>query len=421
MDGVASPPTAIDRWLVRRLLTAQGRPPVEWVLWNGEREYFGDGPPVARVHLRDRLVLRDLIRNPSLALGDGYADGRIGVEGELLRLLETVFRSSARAPRWAHALRGFFGSGRRRNTRRRARDNVHEHYDLGNEFYRLWLDESLAYTCAYFPTPEASLEEAQLAKMDHVCRKLALRSDERVVEAGCGWGTLALHMAERFGVRVLACNVSGEQIRHAREQARRRGLEHRVEFREEDYRNLRGRYDAFVSVGMLEHVGKSEYRTLGRVMEACLEPDGRGLVHSIARACPQRMNAWIERRIFPGSYIPSLAEMMELFEPQNLAILDVENLRLHYALTLNHWLARFETAADRVQSMFDERFVRIWRLYLASSAAAFWTGSCQLYQVVFSRAGNERIPWTRAHVYSDAAVSGSGRFPSVAPGSRARA
>jgi cyclopropane-fatty-acyl-phospholipid synthase len=156
---------------------------------------------------------------------------------------------------------------------------------------------------------------------------------------------------------------------------------------------------------MLEHVGPPRYPTLSRVIDRCLEPHGRGLVHSIGRARPQRMNAWIERNIFPGAYIPSLGEMMAVFEPR-FAVLDVENLRRHYARTLEHWLDRFEKAGDRVREMFDERFVRTWRLYLASSIAAFRTGSTQLYQVLFSRAGNDRIPWTRAHAYREARAEG---------------
>lgn len=397
--SVPRPPTGFERWAIRRLLTLRGRPPISVILWNGEEVYASGAEPVARVRLCEPGVLRALIRNPDLALGEAYADGRVEVEGDLVRLIEAVFRGQERQPSWLRPLTRLWGARPRRNPRRRARQNIHHHYDIGNDFYRLWLDENLQYTCAYFPAPDASLEEAQLAKMDHVCRKVALQPGLRVVEAGCGWGSLALHMAERYGVRVRAYNISGEQIRYAREEARRRGLADRVEFVEDDYRNITGRYDVFVSVGMLEHVGKTHYGTLARVIDRCLEPEGRGLVHSIGRSRAQRMNAWIERYIFPGAYIPSLREMMDVFEPRNLAVLDVENLRLHYAKTLEHWLDRFEKVADRVEAAFDRRFVRMWRLYLASSNASFRAGSCHLYQIVFSRAANNHIPWTREHVY----------------------
>jgi cyclopropane-fatty-acyl-phospholipid synthase len=256
----------------------------------------------------------------------------------------------------------------------------------------------MAYTCAYFPTPDASLETAQIAKFEHVCRKLRLRPGERVVEAGCGWGSLALHMARRHGVTVTAFNISSEQIQWARERARREGLDGRVEFVADDYRNIRGKYDAFVSVGMLEHVGRGDYRSLGDVIDACLTSTGRGLLHSIGRNRPRPMNAWIQRRIFPGAYIPSLREMLLVLEPWSLCPIDVEDLRWHYAKTLEHWLERFEKHADLVERRFDASFVRAWRLYLASSIAAFRCGSVQLFQLLFARPGDQGA-WTRSEWY----------------------
>ncbi|MBI2291063.1 MAG: class I SAM-dependent methyltransferase, partial [Betaproteobacteria bacterium] len=168
---------------------------------------------------------------------------------------------------------------------------------------------------------------------------------------------------------------------------------------EDDYRNISGRYDAFVSVGMLEHVGREHYGELGRVIDRCLPRNGRGILHSIGQDQPALLNAWIEKRIFPGAYPPTLREMLAILEPQELSVLDVENLRLHYALTLEHWLRRFEDARERVSEMYDERFVRTWRLYLAGSLAAFNTGNLQLFQVLFARAGSNDMPWTRAHLY----------------------
>jgi len=388
--------------LLARILEAYGRPPIRVVLWNGEEIAPPGGRAVSTVRLHDRRLLFELLADPDLAFGDGYSEGRIEVEGNLVEFLQAVFEASdghgRRKRPWTSLGRSFSLSALR-DPIQEARRNIHHHYDVGNDFYELWLDERLVYTCAYFPDPAMGLEEAQLAKMDHICRKLALSPGEEVVEAGCGWGSLALHMAEKYGVRVHAYNLSSAQIAYARQQAKRRGLEDRVRFIEDDYRNIRGRYDAFVSVGMLEHVGLAHYRVLGRVIERSLKPEGRGLLHSIGRARPQPMNRWLVRRIFPGSYIPSLKEILEVLEPENFAVLDVENLRLHYARTLEHWLERLERAADRIRASYDERLLRAYRLYLASSIAAFRTGSCQLYQVLFSRAGNPRIPWTRARVY----------------------
>jgi cyclopropane-fatty-acyl-phospholipid synthase len=237
--------------------------------------------------------------------------------------------------------------------------------------------------------------------MDLVCRKLRLGPGDKVVEAGCGWGALALHMARHYGAEVKAFNISTEQIRYGRERARAEGLAGRVEFIEDDYRNIRGRFDAFVSVGMLEHVGKEKYAALRAVIDRCLTPEGsRGLLHFIGRDRQRPLNPWIRRRIFPGAYPPTLREALEwIFEPAGLSVLDVENLRLHYARTLVHWLGRFENGVEQVRAMFGEPFVRAWRLYLAGSEAAFATGWMQLFQVVFTRTGENDVPWTRDHLY----------------------
>jgi cyclopropane-fatty-acyl-phospholipid synthase len=237
--------------------------------------------------------------------------------------------------------------------------------------------------------------------MDHICRKLRLRPGDKVVEAGCGWGALALHMARQYGAEVKAFNISTEQVRYGRERARAEGLAGRVEFIEDDYRNIRGRFDAFVSVGMLEHVGKEKYAALRAVIDRCLTMEGsRGLLHFIGRDRQRPLNAWIRRRIFPGAYPPTLREALEwIFEPGGLSVLDVENLRLHYARTLVHWLGRFENTVEQVRAMFGEPFVRAWRLYLAGSEAAFATGWMQLFQVVFTRTGENDVPWTRDHLY----------------------
>jgi cyclopropane-fatty-acyl-phospholipid synthase len=246
-----------------------------------------------------------------------------------------------------------------------------------------------------------SLEEAQAAKIDHVCRKLELKPGQTVVEAGCGWGALARHMAKHYGVTVKAYNISHQQLTYARARAQQEGLSDRVEYIEDDYRNIRGQYDAFVSVGMLEHVGLPNYPVLGAVALNVLRENGRGLIHSIGRNRPGTMSAWIERRIFPGAHPPCLSEMMQIFEPHNFSVLDVENLRLHYARTLAHWLERFEANADKVEAMTDSAFVRAWRLYLAGSMASFTAGDLQLFQVTFAHGNCNEVPWTRWRLYNE--------------------
>lgn len=395
---------ALDRRVVRHMLAWLGQPPIHVRLWDGEEIRPAGVDCVAGVRIHDRRALWRLVLDPEMQFGELYAAGRVSVEGDLVRCLEATFRAlEGRGPGLLDRLR-MFG---RANTTSRARDNVHRHYDLGNAFYALWLDaEWMQYTCAYYPRDDLTLEQAQRAKMQHVCRKLRLRPGERVIEAGCGWGGLARFMAREYGVRVRAYNLSAEQVRYARQAAARDGLAASVEFVEDDYRAIRGECDVFVSVGMLEHVGPRHYATLGAVIDRCLTPYGRGLIHSIGRNRPGRLNAWVERRIFPGGYPPTLGEMAPMFEPHALSILDVENLRLHYARTLRDWLERFDAGADEVRRMFDERFVRTWRLYLASSLASFSTGWLQLFQVLFARPRLDRLPRSRSHLYSDAVHAG---------------
>jgi cyclopropane-fatty-acyl-phospholipid synthase len=383
--------TRFDRWLAETLLTRLGKPRVNLVLWDGSP--VPAVPMPSRLRIADRRTLLALAHSGELAFGDAYSDGRIEVEGDLVRALESIYAAASRHSRTPRFV-SLWRPPARSNSRRGSRRNIQTHYDLGNDFYALWLDPELVYTCAYFPHPGASLEAAQRAKLEYVCRKLRLRPGERVVEAGCGWGALALYMAEHYGVHVAAYNISREQIDWARECARERGLADRVEFVLGDYREIRGSCDAFVSVGMLEHVGRAHHRELGRVIDAVLSDEGRGLLHSIGRSQRLPMNAWIERRIFPGSYCPTLREMTAILEPQGFDVIDVENLRPHYARTLERWLERFEKHAQRVEARYGAEFTRAWRLYLSASIAAFRSSSFQLFQVLFARPGREPA-WSR--------------------------
>ncbi|HEV2968455.1 MAG TPA: cyclopropane-fatty-acyl-phospholipid synthase family protein [Pirellulales bacterium] len=394
--------TNLERWLLRRILQGLGNPPIEIALWTGEAVATCSSPPVATMRIRDRRTLWKLLGDPRFQFGEAYSDGRLEVEGKLVDLLVAVDCALVQSGKIDFGVKGIsrWLHKPRRTTLVQARENVHHHYDLGNDFYKLWLDEQLLYTCAYFAEPTMSLEQAQVAKLDHVCRKIWLQAGESVIEAGCGWGALALHMARCYGAKVRAFNTSREQILFARERARDEGLQDRVEFIEDDWRNIAGECDAFVSVGMLEHVGPANYGELGDVMHRCLKREGRGLIHSIGRNRPHPTDPWIERRIFPGAYPPALSEMTSIFEPHGFSVLDVENLRPHYAETLRHWLARFEAAYHRIVRMFDERFARMWRLYLAGSMAAFEAGCLQLFQLTFATGSSRQSPRTRAHIYA---------------------
>ena len=383
------PSTRLDRWVLARIQSFVATAPIRFVLWDGFELPTPCSSPVATLLFKHRAALYGWMWDPELNFGEIYMAGMVEIQGDFLALLEAIYRSFTRPhrPWWLW---------QKSNDTRAAKENVHHHYDIGNDFYRLWLDEEMVYTCAYFATPDVSLEEAQIAKLDMVCRKLQLKPGERVIEAGCGWGSLALFMARHYGVSVRAFNISREQIAYARQRAAAEGLTDRVEFIEDDYRNVQGRCDAFVSVGMLEHVGTAHYAALGSVIDRSLTKEGRGFLHFIGRDRPAPLSPWIRKRIFPGAYAPTLPEVCErVLEPYSFSVLDVHNLRWHYAQTLEHWGRRFVDARRQVQSMFDDTFVRAWRLYLTGSQASFSTGSLQLFQVLFARGRTPAAPFTR--------------------------
>jgi len=404
--------SALDRWIARKMMEVVGNPPIELRLWDGQAVTPPIENPVAQLQYNNRAAMVKTIINPELYFGDLYTSGQVSFSGDMVRFSEIIYTNLEEGGRggWLRHLILWLGHRRIANSHEKAKNNIYHHYDIGNDFYQLWLDnEVMQYTCAYFPDPEMTLEQAQVEKLHHVCRKLQLKPGETVVEAGCGWGGLARFMAKNYGVKVRAYNISKEQVAFAHMRAEQEGLAGQVEYVLDDYRNISGEFDAFVSVGMLEHVGKNDFPTLGKVVDRCLKPDGRGLIHSIGRNQPAPMNAWIERRIFPGAYPPSISEMMHIFEPNNLSVLDIENLRLHYSKTLEHWLRRYNAHEDQVREMMDAEFLRTWRLYLAGSIAAFNAGELQLFQVVFSRKHNNNLAWSREHLYSGQAAKPGAR------------
>ncbi len=392
----------LDRWLAVRVQREIEPVGVRLELWDGTSPYHGTPPPVGDVIVRDRLALLGLVINPDLHFGEAFMAGRIDIRGPIELVVEALSRAAPPSPSWIDEVRAALAVP---NTLTRARHNIHHHYDLGNTFYEQWLDADLVYTCAYFADPSMSLEQAQRAKLDLICRKVRLEPGTTVVEAGCGWGALALHMARHYGARVKAFNISREQLAYARDRARREGLSDRVEFIDDDYRNISGKFDVFVSVGMLEHVGVRQFEAFADVIRRSVHRRGRGLLHFIGRDAPRPLNAWIRRRIFPGAYPPTMAEVADkVLLPAGMSIVDVENLRLHYARTLEEWRQRFETARDRMRADYGEPFTRGWHLYLAGSQAAFATGWLQLFQVVFTPFETAPPYWTRTEACLDREV-----------------
>ncbi len=374
---------------------------------DGTEYRYGSDEPDFVIHFKTENALTRTMLGGSLGFGEAYMAQELDIKGDLQDVCMLGFRilDGHLKPSLKEKARFLLGYLSRRNTINGSKRNIQAHYDLGNDFYALWLDHEMQYTCAYFQNPSDTLEKAQLQKLDLVCRKLRLQPGETVIEAGCGWGGLALHAARKYGVKIRSFNISREQIEYARDRARRLGISSdRIEYVEDDYRNiLNGRsvYDKFVSIGMLEHVGLENYKDLYKIIETVTRPRGLALVHSISRIAPFLSDPWLEKYIFPGCYIPSLAEMITPVESRSrpLHVVDVENLRYHYALTLDHWHKRFEKNLDLISSKYNESFVRMFRLYLRASAAGFRAGGVLLYQILLSNGYDDSAPLTRNHFF----------------------
>lgn len=380
---------------------------------NGEEYQYGTGEPVFSIKFNTPGALEDLLVRGSLGFGEALMYGSVEVEGDYQDVVHLGFRLQDDAemnPSFLEKLKILIGFLSRRNTLEGSRKNISAHYDLGNDFYELWLDEELQYTCAYFHDFNDTLEMAQKQKMDLVCRKLRLQPGETIVEAGCGWGHLAIHAVENYGVKVKAFNISKEQIAHAREMAEKRGLTtDQVEFIQDDYRIIENesfQYDKFVSIGMLEHVGRENYQKLFEIIHKVVKPNGLAMVHTIGKSRPSPINPWMEKHIFPGGYIPSLSEIVTPLEKieGHLHVVDVHNLRYHYALTLDHWSERFEKHKDLIIEKYDDVFYRKFLLYLRASAAAFRYDGVVLFQVLLSNGYDDAAPLTRHHFYTHSPV-----------------
>ena len=400
-DASRSGVNALDRWLARRIMQEAGNPPVSFALWDGQDVWSPGGDAAGRIVIRDRGALWTIVRSPELGFGDCYSAGRIEIEGDLIDVLYRAYR----------AMDGKASSAFKKSILGRLPRGRQEHPGRVPQAHppplrpRQRLSTASGSTSAWStPAPTTRTARRRSSRpRKRRCTTCAARcvsnpasGSSKQAAAGVRWRCT---WARHYGVKVRAFNISHEQVAYARERAARSGLDSQVEFVEDDYRNISGKYDAFVSVGMLEHVGPDHYETLGEVIARSLEEDGLGIVHSVGRSRPSAVNAWLEQRIFPGSYPPSLREMMSIFEGNQFSIIDIENLRLHYAKTLMEWLARFDANVGTVRQWYDEAFVRAWRLYLGGCAAAFLSSSIQLFQVVFTHRCHNSIAHTREHLY----------------------
>jgi cyclopropane-fatty-acyl-phospholipid synthase len=372
---------------------------------NGERLEAGDGSgrPLT-ITLTDRRAGRELFLNPELAFGELYTDGRLLVSGgsiyDVLELLghNLDALSPPQIGRVRHALRTAFDGWRQRNSERLARHNVHHHYDIDDRIYSLFLDSDRQYSCGYFESQKETLEEAQLAKKRHIAAKLLVPAGASVLDIGSGWGGLALYLSDVCGAEVTGLTLSPEQLKVSERRASERKLGDHVHFRLQDYRALDHSFDRVVSVGMFEHVGARDYDTFFRVVRRSLKDDGIALLHSIGRLDGKSpTNPWFEKYIFPGSHVPSLAEVLPSIEKSGLIVTDIEILRLHYADTLAAWRSRFLSHRAEAAAILGDRFCRMWEFYLASAEAGFRYGGLMVFQIQLARK-LDTVPRTRNYI-----------------------
>lgn len=385
--------------IIRRIY-AEG--PVVFLLPGGREVVIGDRDKAeVVVRIRDAATARRILVNPALGVGEAFMDGGLSLErGSVFDLLDLTGRELERRPMPAPGpLRRLARRIGQANDRRRARRNVAHHYDLNTEFYRLFLDEDLQYSCAYFARPDLSLEAAQAAKKQLLLAKLNLSPGQRVLDIGCGWGGLGLTLAGA-GVEVVGVTLSREQLAEANGRAAAAGLAGRVDFRLQDYRDLDGPFDRIVSVGMFEHVGVPNYRAYFETVSRLLTDDGVAVIHSIGRKDgPNTTQPWIAKYIFPGGYIPALSEVLPAIEKSGLWVTDMEILRLHYAETLRAWRERFLARRAEAAAMYDERFCRMWEFYLAASETAFRHRGHMVFQVQLAKR-QQAVPLTRDYLFA---------------------
>lgn len=385
---------------------------------DGSTATFGTptpGLPDVAIRLKDKSVVRRIVLDPRLGAAEAFMDGKLLVEqGDIMELVQLV---RANRP-WERGgklsdpgpvkrvMDQIVGSVDRLNGRARSKSNVAHHYDLGNDFYEMFLDRDMQYSCAYWDFdkhgPDMSLEQAQLDKKAHIAAKLDVHPGQKILDIGCGWGGTALYLHEKFGVEVLGITLSEEQLKKAQERAEAAGVADKVKFELIDYRDLAqrdvGKYDRIVSVGMFEHVGTPNFRTFFRSCANLMTDDGVMLLHTIGRmGKPGTTDAFTRKYIFPGGYIPALSETLEASEPYRLIASDVETLRLHYAYTLREWYKRTVKNREKIIAQYDERFYNMWTFYLAGATSAFESGGMCNYQIQFSR-NRRTVPLTRDYI-----------------------
>ncbi|WP_104749041.1 class I SAM-dependent methyltransferase [Helicobacter cynogastricus] len=366
------------------------------IFWDKEVYVNGTKTPKFTIKFNRKLKRSDIKKDMSLTIAEAYMNQVIDIEGSIDELMHVLYLHT----NYTHLHRHDGALPIQTSSKERA--NIQSHYDLGNDFYRLWLDDTLSYSCAYFKTPQDTLHQAQLNKIDHTLKKLDLKQGERLLDIGCGWGYLSIRAAQEYNVNVVGITISEEQFKKASQRVKDMGLEDSVTIKLLNYQDLDGmheRFDKVVSVGMFEHVGKENLPFYFKKVKEVLKVGGTFLLHSILCCFEGTTNAWIDKYIFPGGYLPSLREVISITAESDFHLVFAESLRLHYAKTLDIWLENFHQHQSEITSMYDAQFVRMWELYLKTCASAFRVGSVDIYQLLFTHSVDNNIPLTHEYIY----------------------
>ena len=361
-----------------------------------DQEYtIGQGEPEFTVVIHKDIPKKELLESTELALGEAYMRGDIEIQGDLFHMLCTFLEQADRFSLDRKGLRSILYMSEKKKDQAK---EVSSHYDLGNEFYKLWLDPTMSYSCAYFKHEDDTLEQAQRNKVDYILEKLYLNKGMTLLDIGCGWGFLLIEAAKKYKIKGTGITLSHEQYDEFNRRIKDQHLEDYLTVKLMDYRDLPKsglKFDRVVSVGMVEHVGRDNYQLFNDCVDAVLEEGGLFLLHFISGMHEKPGDAWMSKYIFPGGMLPSLREMITDMTEDNFHVQDVENLRMHYNMTLLEWDKNFRAQLDKVRTMFDERFIRMWDLYLNGCAAGFYTGMMDLHQILVTKGVNNKLPITR--------------------------
>ncbi|MFL0196693.1 class I SAM-dependent methyltransferase [Clostridium sp. WILCCON 0269] len=390
----------LDKIFFGKFLRNAFSDPVKVRYWDGMEEKYGDGKVKFKIHINGNIPKKDLLRDPFLAIGEAYMNNLIDFEGNIREIIESVYKNKDsflnKAEMFSKLYKVIPG------TLKRSKEDVQYHYDLGDDFYSLWLDETMTYSCAYFKEEEDSLYQAQINKVNYILKKLNLKEGQKLLDIGCGWGQLIITAAQKYGVNALGITLSEKQFEKANKKIVENNLQEKVEVKLLDYRELLKKsyeFDRIVSVGMIEHVGKKNLPSYIEDVKSMLKEGGISLLHCITAQTEGEVNQWIKKYIFPGGYIPSIRELVSLMADNDLHLIDAESLRLHYFKTLKCWAENFEGKLNEVRKLKDDKFIRMWRLYLNACSASFHYGVMDIHQFLFTKGLNNDISITRNYLY----------------------